>query len=51
MTNDQAVHDHGVVAARAALSKSDEAASAALPKRSSVPFFAISMDSGDQGLY
>jgi len=45
------VHDHGVVAARAALSKSDnEAASAALPKRSRVPFFTISMDFGDQGL-
>jgi hypothetical protein len=46
------VHDHNVVAARAALSKSDnEAASAALPNRSSVQFFTISMDSGDQGLY
>jgi hypothetical protein len=40
------VHDHDVVAARAALSKSDnEAASAALSNRRSVPFFTISMDS------
>jgi hypothetical protein len=46
------VHDDNVVAARAAMSKSDnEAASAALPNRSSVPFFTISMVSGDQGLY
>jgi hypothetical protein len=46
------VHDDNVVAARAAMSKSDnEAASAALPNHSSVSFFTISMDSGDHGLY
>jgi len=46
------MHDNNFVAARTALSKSDnEAASAALPNRSSVPFFAILMDPGDQGLY